>query len=73
MKKMVELPPDLEEAIDKLISETVFPSFQVAVEELIRLGIVSLSGKRPRDMPPGSVPAPERPVAPDPTKDILKM
>jgi Arc/MetJ-type ribon-helix-helix transcriptional regulator len=71
--KKVQVPDDLEGQIEELVSQGMFHSFQTAVEELIRLGLGSMKGGRSRAMPPGSIPQPERPNIPDPTRDILKM
>jgi hypothetical protein len=71
--KKVQVPDDLEGQIEELVSQGMFHSFQTAAEELIRLGLGSTKGGRSRAMPPGSIPQPERPNIPDPTRDILKM
>jgi len=71
--KKVQVPDDLEGQIEELVSQGMFHSFQTAAEELIRLGLGSMKGGRSRAMPPGSIPQPERPNIPDPTRDILKM
>ena len=71
--KAVQVPDDLESAVNDLVSQGMFRSFQSAVEELIRLGLGSVRGGRGRVAPPGSIPQPERPNVPDPSRDILKM
>ena len=71
--RKVELRDDLESQVDELVSQGVFHSFQSAVDELVRLGLASVRGGRVRSAPPGTIPHPERPNIPDPSRDILKM
>jgi len=72
MTRKVEMPPELEQRIDELVTSGMFSTFQSAVEELVRIGLASMRGGR-REQPPGSVPGPERPTVPDPSRDILQM
>ena len=46
---------------------------ETQVDELVRLGLGSIRGGGRRAVPPGTVPQPERPNIPDPSRDILKM
>jgi len=69
----VQISDDLEGKIDEMVTQGTFHSFQAAAEELIRLGMASIKGGVRRSVPPGSIPSPERPNIPDPTRDILKM
>lgn len=71
--RKVELSNDLETQVDELVSQGMFHSFQSAVDELVRLGLASIRGGRGRSVPPGTIPQPERPNMPDPSRDILKM
>ena len=72
MMKTINLPSDIEEEIDSLVSSGMFNSFQSAVEELIRVGLASIRGV-PRQVPPGQIPQPERPPTPDPSRDIYRI
>lgn len=71
--RSVELPPDLVSEVEELVRAGFYSTFEGAVINLVRLGIASLKSSPPRKIPPGSVPMPERPSIPDPTRDILRM
>jgi len=71
--RKVELSDDLEVQVNELVSQGLFHSFQSAVDELVRLGLSSIRGGRGRTVPPGTIPQPEQPDIPDPSRDILKM
>jgi|GEM_PF-3237663 Arc/MetJ-type ribon-helix-helix transcriptional regulator len=71
--KTINLPSDLEEEIELLVSSGMFHSFQAAVEELIRIGLASIRRGVSRSIPPEQIPHPEKPFIPDPSRDILKM
>jgi len=71
--KTVKVPDDLESDIEEIVSQGMFHSFQAAVEALVRLGIASVRARGSRNLPPESIPQPERPNLPDPSRDILKM
>jgi len=73
MSKKIQLSDDLEQEVDALVDDGMFNSFQAAVDELIRLGLTSIRRRETRNIPPGTIPSPERPNIPDPTRDILKM
>ena len=71
--KTVQIADDLESGIDELVSQGMFHSFQSAAEALIRLGLSAYRGREERNIPPESIPQPERPNIPDPSRDILRM
>jgi len=71
--KTVQVADDLEGGINDLVSQGMFHSFQAAAEALMRLGLSSYRGRSERGIPPDSIPHPERPNIPDPSRDILKM
>lgn len=71
--KSINLPSELEEEIDGLVSSGMFHSFQAAVEELIRIGLASIREGPSRGVPPEQIPPPEKPFMPDPSRDIYRM
>ena len=71
--KTVQVPGDVEKGIDDLVAQGMFHSFQAAAEALLRQGLSSMRGRGDRGFPPESIPHPERPNIPDPSRDYLKM
>lgn len=74
---MITLPPTLLAEVDALVASGVFSSRDVAVSELMRLGLEVLK-TRPRPpapprppMPPGvNDPSDDRPIHVDPGRDV---
>lgn len=74
LASMVELPATLLQEIDALVAVGAFPSREVAVSELVRLGLDVLKARsrppvpgRP-PMPPGvNEPSPDKPISPNPS------
>lgn len=67
---MVELPPTLLAEIDALVATGVFPSRDLAVAELLRLGLDALKARtRPAPPPPMPGPPPRPPGVAEPTDD----